>query len=350
MRLIPGTPSVLRRQQFLNMAIKGWKPPTPFSVRPPMSYRLEPDESVAEGVRRIAHEQITKALRELDDPGLDAHATIHQVRKRCKKVRALVRLVRPAAPKLYKRENARFRDAARMVSDARDATAFLETYDALMGHYREEVDRRAFGPIRGALTRRRAQLVEHQNVEERLAALRETLVEAQARVPRWKIRAEGYAAVRGGLAKTYERGRKGLSRAYADPSDERFHEWRKRAKYHRYHMRLLRNLWDPMVNERRHQLHDLTDYLGDDHDLAELRHVMTGEPDTFGHLSHIQAFFGLLDRRRGELQARARPLGLRLYAAKPVTLAAHFKTYWKAWELAEAQEVKRAVPLTLVAA
>ena len=314
-----------------------------------MSYRIEADEMVPDGVRRIAEEQIVKALDEIDDPELDVHEAIHQVRKRCKKLRALVRLVRPVVPDLYDRENTIFRDAARTVSDARDATAFLEAYDALMAHYDDEVDRRAFGPIRRALTRRRAKLMERQNVDARVDGLRETMVEARERVKTWTIPAEGYDAVRDGLRKTYKRGWKGLRRAYDAPSDEAFHEWRKRAKYHRYHMKLLRNLWDPLVNERRHKLHDLTDLLGDDHDLAELKSAIEEEPDMFGDLDHLQAFLGLMDRRRGELQARSRPLGLRVYAEEPSALVERFGGYWRAWSEAQEQDAERAAPLTLVA-
>jgi CHAD domain-containing protein len=314
-----------------------------------MSYRLEPDESVAEGVRRIAQEQLQKALGEMDDPDLGVHETIHQIRKRCKKLRGLVRLVRPAVPDLYDRENTIFRDVARTVSDARDATAYLEAYDALMTHFAEEVDRSAFGPIRRTLTERRTALVERQDVDERLAAFRETLVEAQDRVQRWQISVDGYDAVRDGLQKTYKRGWKGQRRAYDDPSDENFHEWRKRAKYHRYHMKLLRNLWDPLVNERRHKLHDLTDLLGDDHDLAEFKSVIEEEPDVFGDLDHLQAFLGLMDRRRGELQARSRPLGLRVYAEEPPALVERFGGYWRAWSEAQAQNAEHAAPRTLVA-
>jgi hypothetical protein len=49
-----------------------------------MSYRFEDGESAGEGLRRIAREQVEKALGETLDEDLDRHATVHQVRKRCK--------------------------------------------------------------------------------------------------------------------------------------------------------------------------------------------------------------------------------------------------------------------------
>jgi len=65
---------------------------------PCMSYRIEADESLEEGVRRVADEQIEKALDSLD---LDASEStekageaIHDARKRMKKTRSLLRLAR----------------------------------------------------------------------------------------------------------------------------------------------------------------------------------------------------------------------------------------------------------------
>jgi hypothetical protein len=62
-----------------------------------MSYHLKrSDGPVQDGVRRIAVDQIDAAIAELDDKALDVHETVHQIRKRCKKLRGLIRLVRPA--------------------------------------------------------------------------------------------------------------------------------------------------------------------------------------------------------------------------------------------------------------
>ena len=66
-----------------------------------MSYRFEPGEKVERGVKRMAREQIDKALAEIDSDELDVHERVHQVRKRCKKLRAIARLVRPALGSQY---------------------------------------------------------------------------------------------------------------------------------------------------------------------------------------------------------------------------------------------------------
>src|SRR6056297_1051257 len=96
-----------------------------------MSYSVEPEESVQETVIRVAREQIGKAVDEIEDEELDRHETVHQVRKRCKKLRGLVRVVRPAIGDAYDRENACFRDAARSLSSLRDAQSLIDTLDDL---------------------------------------------------------------------------------------------------------------------------------------------------------------------------------------------------------------------------
>ena len=98
-----------------------------------MAYRFKRgNSSVEAGVRRIATEEIDGAIDEIDDNGLELHETVHQVRKRCKKLRGLIRVVRPAFDD-YQDENAAFREAARALSYVRDTEALIETYDDLVG-------------------------------------------------------------------------------------------------------------------------------------------------------------------------------------------------------------------------
>jgi CHAD domain-containing protein len=165
-------------------------------------------------------------------------------------------------------------------------------------------------------------------LDEFLASMRKAL----RRVDVWRIDANGFAALEGGLRRTYGRGRKALRDAYETATVESFHEWRKRAKYHWYHARLLRPIWRDMMAVHIDAADDLSDLLGDDHDLAVFRTTLLGEQDSFGGKTEIQALIGLIDRRRAELQARARPLGERLFADKPKRLAARFRSYWKSWK------------------
>jgi hypothetical protein len=236
------------------------------------------------------------------------------------------------APVVYQAENEWYRDAARLLSDVRDAEALVETYDELLDASKGEVDRRAFAPIRRKLTLRRGRITEDQvGLEERLNEFRSRLRAGRSRVREWDLDAEGFDAIEGGLKKTYGRARKAVAKARDDDSAERLHEWRKRAKYHWYHMRLLRDVWCPVLQARRAEVKRVSGSLGDDRNLLMLRHTLLGNLDEFGRVHALEAFVGLLDRRRIELQATAHRVGACVFAEKPKRLARRFRAYWSAW-------------------
>lgn len=296
-----------------------------------MPYRLKSPISPRDEVVRIAREQIARALDEIDQEDLGSEETIHQLRKRCKKLRGLVRLVRPALDGRYSRENARFRDIARDLSAQRDADVLLETHDGLVSNEADDDETPGLTGVRDVL-QERAKRAETRPVRELLTQARDALREAQAALDGWLDDATlSIRDITGGLKKTYRRGRKGMHRAYETDRGEDFHEWRKRAKYHFYHLRLLEDLWGPVIKARRRQAKRLSDLLGDEHDL-------TVYLDTLGTMNEpsldpqaIARLEELALARRDRLRAAARGLGERLWAEKPGRLADRIEDYWDTW-------------------
>ena len=79
-----------------------------------MAYKFKAsDRTVQRAVRRIAREQIDGALHAIDSS--DRDTARHEVRKACKKIRALVRLIRPSFSR-YARENGEYRDIAGLLA------------------------------------------------------------------------------------------------------------------------------------------------------------------------------------------------------------------------------------------
>jgi CHAD domain-containing protein len=294
-----------------------------------MEYTLQVDESVSAGIKRIIDGKVQSGIEHIDGE-MGRHETVHEVRKRCKEVRAAVRLVRPVLP-TYSEENAHYRDAGRRVSDIRDAQAAIETFD---DHVRPAVtatgalDESTLDGVRETLVDRREAVAAEQDLDKRLANVRADLVEGRERVDRLPIATDGYDAVAGGLRKSYRRARTRMTEAYEDPEFERFHEWRKRIKYHRYHTRLLRRVWVGPMKTRRSELKTLSDVIGDENDLAEFAMLMHEEerfePGARATLDQI------IRGRRSELHRRGRPLGERLFAEPPDQLVDRIGAYWTA--------------------
>ena len=294
-----------------------------------MAYRLDRDASIKKEVRRIASERIDDALAHARGEG-DPHEAVHEIRKDMKKVRALVRLVRGSFGG-YADANAAARDAARRLSELRDAKVRVDTFDAVLAPHREVLDRDALEPIRVARVEQREQRLHAHIVEEaRLSAVREDLLALRERAKRWKLDDDGFDALEAGLKKTFGRARDAMAAAYESMTPEAFHEWRKRVKYHRYHVGLLRELWEAPLDALRAQLHHLTDRLGDAHDVHQLMTYLEQHASDDALREPLHVLAALADRRRDELRSEARTLGESLFEEKPSRRARRFRALWRA--------------------
>jgi CHAD domain-containing protein len=298
-----------------------------------MAYRLKTTESIEREMHRVSREQIDKALAEIGDEKLDQAETIHQVRKRCKKLRALLRLFRGCLSDsdTYSFESAYFRGAARSLSDLRDVEAIIESYDKLMKIFGRDVDQRHFSGIHRKLLDDREQFAMQANeLSDKLDAFKERMIEARKRIDNWRLTADGPDVVEAGLKRTYRRGREAMDAAYENPSCESFHEWRKRVKYHWYHCRLLRAIWTPVLKARIGELDKLATLLGDYHDLDVLRPRIKSMSNSPVNTDAPRRLLDITDERQKEIRTEAQPLGKKLFAEKPKHLCRRFASYWSA--------------------
>jgi CHAD domain-containing protein len=285
------------------------------------AYRLKEGEPLSDELRRVARGRIDHAIDELHGKSESTpEEAVHEARKDMKKLRGLLRLVRGELDEeTFARENACFRDAARELSGTRDSDVMLETLGSLelpAGRGRE---------LR-KLIRAELSLGGHEDREaaaERAVAI---LKEARERVHDWPLERDSFDAIAGGLRRSYRRGRRAFVAASESPSAESIHEWRKRVKDLWYHHTLLRELWPPVMSAVGDEAHELSDRLGDDHDLVVLATWVRAHADSEPEL------FDAMDRRRAELQSEAFALGGRVYAEKPSAYVRRMERLWSASE------------------
>lgn len=297
-----------------------------------MAYRLKrSDLSVQRAVRRIATEQIEMALAAIDDRSLEPDARVHQLRKSCKKIRGVLRLIRPQFEH-YDAENAKFRDIAAAVSSLRDTGVLIHTHDALVAQYQDRIDRRALSSIRRGLTLRHNALAPGQDPAVVLSQCRERLLQAADRVGTWPLQAEGFAALEQGLGKTFARARKAMRKANRSPSPDCLHQWRKHCKYHGYHARVLHPIWPGPMQAYVQCAQALGEVLGDHHDLAVLLQAISAHPNGAGRsTAAIELMAGLVNNRQHALAKQAFSLGERLLAQSPSALRASWGIRFDAW-------------------
>jgi hypothetical protein len=164
-----------------------------------MSFSLLAEESVEDVIKRLVSEEIKQAIEEIDSSRLKRTEAIHEVRKHCKKIRGVLRLVRPQCEETYQIENAWFRDTAKGLAELRDGEAIIETYDDLLDKFSEQIDRRAFAPIRRALTLRRKKMFEESgDLNQKLKRIRARLNKTAGRVADWRLNSVDFGGVEGG--------------------------------------------------------------------------------------------------------------------------------------------------------
>jgi CHAD domain-containing protein len=306
-----------------------------------MEYHIRIEEEVQPAVRRIALKQIEVGIQEIEDAALDRHEVVHQIRKRCKKLRALLRLVRPCLGDVFRTENVFYRDLSRNLSSLRDAQALLESFDRTVAHFQQQVDEDECTTIRQHLLEWRDAEAGHE--DQLIAALEKTaqeLRQAANRAEEWTLDATGFAAFEGGLARTYRRGRRALTVVQANPTTESLHEWRKRVKYHWYHSRLLRRMTPRLIRPHRIMAEELGSLLGQDHDLAMLGERVAPFAKPADSEDSANCFSRLITTRRAQIQEEALSMGRYLFAEEPKRLVDRWRSYWMAWREVCDEEVK----------
>jgi CHAD domain-containing protein len=257
-------------------------------------------------------------------------AAIHGTRKDLKKLRALLRLVRAElGAELFAAENRRYRDAARLLSGSRDAQIKLETLVALRRTAGDELPAAETALWESELEAERDAATAALGAEDagRIGEALAAIASGREAIGAWPLEHEGWELVGPGLRRAYRDGRKGMKRVRKEPTAENVHAWRKRVKDLWYQLRLLEQAWPAPLAATAEQAHELTELLGDHHDLAVLAEDLGSRWGVSGKAS----FEAAIERRQAELLSEAQAIGARLFAEKPKAFSGRLEAYWRAW-------------------
>ncbi len=289
----------------------------------PAPLHLVPGEDLADGVRRIFRLELDRLLATVDSTAVDDDGTVHEIRRTAKRLRALLRLVRPGAPDVHGQVNADLRDIARLLADDRDATVLAATVTSLADRADTEAGA-ALAPVVAMLAGRRHERATG-GLSGRLAEARERLATMRWQLAGWAL-PEGPAAdvLVTGHGRTHRQARRRMQRALDQPTVETWHEWRKRVKDDRHQTEYFVAAWPRVLELRADLLHDLSDLLGEDHDLAVLLDEVA-DLDVQGTATCRE----LALARRTELQQEARALGTRCYALPTDAHLTQLTAWWQ---------------------
>lgn len=296
-----------------------------------MTQQLSPRRNASKGERRLVIAHIKKARQQLKAPA-DLDEAIHSARQCCKKLRAMLRLMRPQiGDKRYGKENRLIRDLARPLTEIRDAKVLLEEFNKLVEDLPEDLEASLVTTWRDGLQdhyqRVRSHVVERSQVIPRI---RKGLKRGSQAAAGWHIGKQGWGAVQAGLKQTYAHGQRALDAAERSLTTDSLHEWRKQAKYLWYQLKAIRPVWKEIKHDLGGQLEQLADLLGEDHDLAMLGLHLAGQPDESKSNIPLQDLLYSIDAKREELESRAFTLGRQIYRESPGKLLKRLRSMWAA--------------------
>lgn len=298
-----------------------------------MAFAFHSPRNTDRSLCEVLRERIEKADEHLSVPAPRRAEGIHEARKRFKELRAALRLFPDQKHPEVAALDKVFRDAGRQLSGTRDAQALLECWEKLHDADPEPLDTPFGRAFHTALRRNAAaQLHESGTLAGILGHLRTTLRDHLHRLPEIHAADDGFDYIERGIRRSYRAGRRQLHDTIHDASAEQFHEWRKRVKDHWYHIRMIAQAWPEALEHRQRLFKQLSDQLGDDHDLAVLAGQLRVWPERARQETQRQALVLAIMRRQAFLRREALALGRRLYAEKPRAFTRRIGCYWALWE------------------
>lgn len=288
-----------------------------------MPYRFKYDESVKAGFRRIAREQLEIAVAQLSiDPVTDR--AIHESRKALKRLRALIRCCAPAlGTKAARQHNAAIRDIARRMSSRRDFDVAHQTLAQLEAHFGADAVP-ILQPLKAHLATQGGDASETLTLTDRDEIV--SMLQRQAkRLAKAQIKGRGYDYAIAGIEAHYRKGQNALKVALAQPTDHVLHELRKSMQTHWRHMALLSRAWPDEFAARVTAARELSQLLGDDHDIAMLKAAAGGIKK-----AERAAICRLCETRQAGIRAAYSSRARRLYAEPAPAFGRRMAAIWNA--------------------
>lgn len=306
-----------------------------------MSYELGADEALPNGIQRICREQIARAIEVASGNRHTDDTPVHQTRKYLKKARAVLRLVRKEIGRsAFRQQDHWLRDAARLISELRDAEVRLETVRQLQ----------SIQPGRGRNHYRRLEQMLTLELENFLAAFAEwqsqaipILEQGKAAIDSWTVHQFDSRQLQKAVQTTYRRARRRLADARKNASPGAFHQFRSEAKVLYYQLRILRPMNPVVLKNLSEELNAVGELLGRAHDLTFLADRLYRDAGDTSWKREAHKLLAVLEVSQSDLQRAAADLAERFFVERPRDFGQRLDTWLDEWTAAKSTSVAEAL-------
>ena len=234
-----------------------------------MPFRLRSTESIADGLRRLAREELSSISTHLDGEAPPRDDAIHEIRKSVKKTRAILHVVRADNGRGLAKSAKRLRSINRRLSALRDADVMLETLDTLRIKDRRTLNGRCFARVHRRLSSHRASVMKAARRKGTWRRVGRSVRKIRQDAKQWKPRHRQFGSLAASIRLAHRRGRTAMARAMKSQRAADFHEWRKQIKALWYELRLVEGS-GPRIRRDVKALRRAEAWLGHEHDVVVL--------------------------------------------------------------------------------
>jgi CHAD domain-containing protein len=229
-------------------------------------------------------------------------------------------------------ENSFYRDSGRILSDLRDSTVLITTFEKLTKNSELEMSNFDFSVFKNFLIEKHRSISASKNKKSQVInSLSTDLLLARSRVFDWPITGDNFKIIKPNFRTIYELGQDRMYGVLDEAIKGNVHEWRKRVKDLWYSMRILINLWPEIMNPLVLLLGKLSDLLGDTNDLFLLKERIITNQSKLKDDHHTKELINFIDKRIIDLLRDARTIGRKVYSEDSKYFVGRIQNYFEIW-------------------
>ena len=285
-------------------------------------------EEISVATHRIIAEQydlIISSCRNHEDPDL----SVHDIRKASKRIRALLRMLKPdLPPEIYLRENTFLKEISRKLSVARNFHVFEEEFDNIVSAGIIDLPDKTINNIKQHLKEKKEDAFDLITGLEIFHSIAKKTEEAKERFAAVDLSMLGPHTVYKGIGKVFSWGQKQMMHSQQFPTDENLHEMRKRIKTLMYIVRLIKDVSTEFFNGYFKGLKSASVALGEDHNMAELNDYIDTVNEKLVSAEEKLEIESYISSQRQQIQLEVWPEIAKLYTGQAGEFSKRVKAYW----------------------
>lgn len=293
-------------------------------------FELDMELPVEEGFRDVIGRSI-HYMKDQIHTSEDIHHSIHECRRTCKRIRAVLKMIRDEIGySNYFRENRFYRDLSRRMSGPRDDFVLLQSVDELELKKPVVFRKELLSPLKELLSDRMEKRIVEFTIERGgFGQVLKDLEDAEVRVTKYCRLRDSFSAMKSGIRRVYRKGYRFGTTDRISESVEAFHEYRKQTKYLLYQMELISPVFPNVMNAYTGTLDKHAEILGDTRDIDRLELFLEELPEGLIRPKALEELMELIRlKRRKKLKKIHRNSPL-IFAEKPKQFVRRLESYWE---------------------